>query len=81
VETLSEFLNLDENNKNRRKSRASARLLANNKTEVGDNISHLKNYELVTQSVVTADPADGVICSLWFLMKILKNYRRNKRGG
>ena len=80
VETLSEFLNWDENNKNRRKSWASSRLLANTKTEVGDNISHRKNYGLLTQSVAAADPSDDAICSLRFLMESLEKLSEEQAG-
>ena len=80
METQSEFLNLDENNKNRRKYKASSRLLANNMTEVGDNISHRKNYGLFTQSVAAADPADGAIFNLWFLMENLEKLSEEQAG-
>ena len=81
METLSEFLNWDDNIKNRRKYSASSRLLANNMTEVGDNISHRKNYGLFIQSVAAADPAGGAISNLWFLMENLEKLPEEHRGG
>ena len=80
METLSEFLNWDENNKNRRKSRASSRLLSNNMTEVRDNISHRNNYGLLTQSVAAADPSDDAIFRLWFLMENLEKISEKQAG-
>jgi len=50
VETLSEFLNRDENNKKRKKYKPSSQLFIDGKPEVGEKISHRKNPRFFTQS-------------------------------